>query len=156
MGIKPRKPSVILDILNHHLLPPSGLDYVAYTPTQGREVMMKDLKAAHSTQPTVLLRNFALGKRTVTEQVRLWEELMPVVHAALFDLDRSFVRTGQGENVRVVFDIDMGAFYYTRIGSHAFLFGATLNQAHVNNRKCEEEMQSIATEIATICTAHGA
>ncbi len=55
----------------------------------------------------------------------------------------------------VVFDIDMGGFYLTRIGSHAVLFGATLDQEEVNNGRCEREMYRMAAQIEAVCTAHG-
>ncbi len=74
---------------------------------------------------------------------------------ALGSLDGEFVKTGQGENVRVVFDVDMGGLYYTRIGSHAVLFGATLDQEEVNNGRCEKEMSRMVAQIEDVCTSHG-
>ncbi len=62
----------------------------------------------------------------------------------------------KGKMCRVVFDLDMGGFFYTRTGSHAILFGATLDQAEVNNRHCDEEMRGMVAEIEVVCTAHGA
>jgi hypothetical protein len=148
--------SVIQGILDNYVLGRGGLDYAAYALTQGRKVLEDRLLWSHNRQLASLLRRFGFGDRTEEQQIALWKGLLQVIHEALCQLDEAFVKTGQGENVRVVFDVDMGGLFYTRTGSHAILFGATLDQAEVNNRRCEDEMRSMVAEIELVCTAHGA
>jgi hypothetical protein len=137
-----------------------GLDYAAYAVTRDSgaagESELRILLRSHHIQIEILLKKFGCVGRTPTEQVELWEQLLPRVHGALRGLDREFVRTGQGENVRVVFDIDMGGLYYTRIGTHAVLFGATLDQDEVNNGRCERDMYRMVAQIEAVSTSHGA
>jgi hypothetical protein len=141
-----------------------GLDYAAYAVTGDAradcEARLEVLYRSRSEQLDELLEKFACetpsGTRTATQQVDLWEKLLPRVHEALRALDWDFVRTGQGENVRVVFDLDMGGLYYTRLGSHAVLFGATLDQEEVNNGRCERDMYRMVSQIETVCTSYGA
>ena len=161
MGIteaEPVKKHSIQGILTHHLKDREGLDYAAFVRVkidpEGNDSLDIMHEGHHEQIPDLLVR-FAMGSRTDDEQVELWGKLIREVHAAMNSLDKHFIRVGQGRNVRVVFDVDMGGIYCTRIGSYAFVFGATLDQAEVNNRRCEEDMRKIVSEIEAIFTAHG-
>jgi hypothetical protein len=140
-----------------------GLDYAAYAvPGDPRDSAsrLKILSWSRNEQLDQLLERFACrtpaGIRSAARQIELWDELLPRVHEVLRGLDADFVRTGQGENVRVVFDVDMGALYYTRLGSNAVLFGATLDQEEVNNGRCERDMYRMVAQIEAVCTTFGA
>jgi hypothetical protein len=157
--------NTIQDILCETVSRARGLDYAAYAVAcaadpdgdHGREEpKLVIVNQQYNPQLTDLLRRFACATRTADRQVQIWHDLFPLVHKALVGLDHQFVDTGQGENVRVVFDIDMGGFYYTRLGSHAVLFGATLDQEEVNNGRCEREMHRMVGQLEAIFTAHGA
>ena len=78
------------------------------------------------------------------------------MHYALTALDNELVRAGLGENVRVVLDVDMGGYFYHRVNSHTILFGATLDQAQINNGQCDREMKQMVSELQAVFTAHGA
>jgi hypothetical protein len=162
----------IQDILDFYVHRPGGLDYAAYARmsdgvhTRGtRKKVGQDLVRlfeSENIQLTNLLKKLGCVARdddartTAKLLVSRWQELLDQVHKAICDLDEDFEEAGQGQNVRVVFDIDMGAFFYTRTSSHAVVFGATLDQAQVNNGRCDEEMRRMVSEIEAICTAHGA
>jgi hypothetical protein len=158
---------VILEgILKEYVGREGGLDYAAYPVGEddpGRAQGAADEPRVHwhvfvewqNQQLDDSLRRFGCGRHS-REQFQQWRGLVACIHHALCDLDKQFEHTGQGENVRVVFDVDMGGFFYTRITSNAVVFGATLNQAEVNNGRCDAEMRSIVQEIERVLTAHGA
>jgi hypothetical protein len=157
--------SVIQDILHDTMTRSRGLDYAVYAVTDASD---PDLAAAEGPPKLLILNRsrgeqlsyrlerFAFLGRTADHQVDLWEGILHRIHSALRSLDPEFVTTGQGANVRVVFDVDMGGFFYTRLGSQAVLFGATLDQAEVNNGRCEREMYHLTSQIEAVFTAHGA
>jgi hypothetical protein len=137
-----------------------GLDYAAYAvmapPVKGKGGGLEVVnEARNESQLSDRLDRFACSGRTPDQQFDTWKELLGQVDKALRSLDGEFIKTGQGETVRVVFDIDMGGIYYTRIGTHAVLFGATLDQEEVNNGRCEREMYRMVAQIEDVCTAHG-
>jgi hypothetical protein len=153
--------SIIQDILDDTIQHSTrGLDYAAYAVRlpqgtgDGGELKVL-IDSRNEAQVAFLLRRFGFGGRVPEEQFNLWGKLVPRVDKVLRGLDGEFVRTGQGESVRVVFDIDMGGLYYTRIGSHAVVFGATLDQEEVNNGRCEKQMSRMVAQIEDVCTAHG-
>jgi hypothetical protein len=156
--------SLIQELLDYTVKfkrPPIGLNYVVYAATNNTATpALADLevvaRSCNEKYLEHLLRRFGGPSSTVAEQLALWNKLLPKIHTALVSLDEELAQTGQGENVRVVLDVDLGGFFYTRIGSHALLFGATVDQAQVNNGRCDREMQQMASEIAAIFTSHGA
>jgi hypothetical protein len=152
----------VLDFTVKDKRPPIGLNYAAYAvsargpfgmPEAGVEIVGR---SSNRDFLQVLLDRFAGPSRTAEEQLAKWEELLPKVHVAFTSLDGALVRTGQGENVRAVLDVDMGGFFYNRISSHAFLFAAALDQSQINNGRCDREMQQMVSEIQALFTAHGA
>jgi hypothetical protein len=157
--------SIIKDILDDTVKKQSGgLDFAAYAvatnlpenvdDTKGR-YKLKIMCESRNPQLGSLLEKFACESRTPDEQFKVWQDLLHKVDVALRRLDRDFINAGQGENVRVVFDVDMGGFYYTRLTSNAVLFGAALDQAEVNNGRCEMEMHGIVAQIQAVFTVHG-
>jgi hypothetical protein len=139
-----------------------GLNYAAYAVQtysagmNGAPDLLIVNKSYNEKYLKYLLERFSGPSNTLDEQVGLWEQLLPKVHKAMISLDYQLVKTGQGENVRVVLDVDMGGFLYNRIDSHTVLFGATLDQAQMNNGSCDKEMQQMVSEIQAVFTAHGA
>lgn len=146
----------IKDILDYHLPERGGLDFVAFAHTDAENDLNVALERYFEAKLNASLKRFGVGGRNAAEQVEHWRELIPKVHEAMMKLDRSFLDAGQGKNVRVVFDVDMGGIYYTRIGDYGFVFGASLDQAEVNSRRCEDDMRKIVAEIEALFTAHGA
>jgi hypothetical protein len=157
--------SVVQDILDNAVQrrhPPAGLNYAAYavqTYPDGAnsgaklEILCKSCDIKHLER---LINHFSGPAATPAEQISLWEELLPKLHEALLRMDGDLVKAGQGANVRAVFDVDMGGFFYDRINSNTVLFGATLHQLQVNNGRCEKEMRQMVSEIQAVFTAHGA
>jgi hypothetical protein len=139
-----------------------GLNYAAYAVqtypagTSGEADLQIVYKSYNEKYLKYLLKRFSGPSDTLEEQVLLWDELLSKVHRVTLGLDDELVKTGQGQNVRIVLDVDMGGFFYNRINSHAILFGATLDQAQVNNGSCDIEMQQMVSEIQAVFTAHGA
>ena len=164
MSEKIHQDSLILDILNETVSDQThGLDYAAYVILSDDSKKEKQKSApnlaiieARNDQVNDLLSRFGCRVRSAQEQFDLWRDLLLQLNMAIKSLDAIFARTGQGENVRIVFDIDMGGFYYTRLSSNAFLFGATLDQEEVNNGRCEREMYRMVAQIEAIFTVHGA
>lgn len=159
--------SVIQDILDDTMTRAQGLDYavyaVTYNPPPGGAATeihgspkLIVLNRSRNEQLTRRLQRFAFRTRTADRQVELWEITLHKVNDALRTLDSEFIKTGQGENVRVVLDVDMGGFFYTRLGRHAVLFGVTLDQAEVNSGRCEREMYQMVAQIEAVSTAYGA
>jgi hypothetical protein len=89
-------------------------------------------------------------------QVAAWDRAAAHLHAGLAALDRAFVATGQGENARAVFDIDMGGFFFTRIHPTRFLFAATLDQAVMNDDSCDRDVRALVRAITLRTSAHRA
>jgi hypothetical protein len=158
--------SVIQDILDDTMLCSRGLDYAAYATSSPSPRLVGRVADAETSLTVVnwqhnkplisrRLQRFAFETRTVEQQVNLWTAVLYKIYHVLQILDVEFVKTGQGENVRLVFDVDMGGFFYTRIGRHAVLFGATLDQAEVNSGRCEREMYHMVAQIEAVCTAYG-
>ena len=139
-----------------------GLNYAAYAVQtypagiSGEAGLLIIGKSYNQRYLEYLLKRFAGPSDTLEEQIKRWDQLVPKLHKAMLSLDGQLVQTGQGENARVVFDVDMGGFFYNRINSHSVLFGATLDQAQVNNGSCDKEMQNMTAEIQAVFTAHGA
>jgi hypothetical protein len=107
------------------------------------------------------LRRFALvppdaDDKAAEGQVAAWDAVALRLHAGLAALDGAFAATGQGENVRAVFDIDMGGLFLTRIHPSRFLFAATLNQAVMNDDSCDRDVRALVRAITLRTSAHRA
>ena len=155
--------SIIEDILDDTVKKQNGgLDFAVYAVAV---VNSEDTAAHHKLKVIAKSRNDQLGEsldrfackgRTPGEQFKAWEDLLHKVDGALRRLDRDFINAGQGQNVRVIFDVDMGGFFYERLTSNSVLFAATLDQAEVNNGRCEMEMHRMVSQIQALFTVHGA
>jgi hypothetical protein len=140
---------------------PPGLNYVVYAVSslpgrKGEPDLLILNRSGNRQHLEALLTKFTGPTGSADAQRILWDELLQSVHRCMLALDKELVKAGQGENIRVVLDIDMGGLYYTRLGTHAVLFGCTLDQAEVNNGRCEKEMQHMVSQIQAVFTAHGA
>ena len=107
------------------------------------------------------LHRFALAPADAADEaaggpVAEWDRVAVHLHAGLAGLDRAFTPTGQGENVRAVFDIDMGGFFFTRIHPTRFLFAATLDQAVMNDDSCDRDVRALVRAITLRTSAHRA
>lgn len=121
------------------------------------------VKVLCSTDPHLgrHLRRFALATtdaddKAAETQVAEWDRAALHLHAGLTGLDRAFAATGQGENVRAVFDVDMGGFFYTRVHAARFLFAATLDQAVMNDDSCDRDVRALVRAITLRTSAHRA
>ena len=121
------------------------------------------VKVLSSTAPHLgrHLRRFALvpadaDDTAAASQVAEWDRAARHLHDGLAALDRAFVATGQGENVRAVFDIDMGGFFFTRLHPTRFLFAATLDQAVMNDDSCDRDVRALVRAITLRTSAHRA
>ena len=154
--------STIVDILDDTMKRAKGLDYVVFAimlPAAGADPVALQASIQARSRGSLLdsrLKRFALRGRTSDEQAKRWEMVLQRVITTLAELDQTFINAGQGANSRVVFDVDMGGYFLTRIGHHAVLFGATLDQAEVNGGRCEREMYHIVSQIEVVFTAQGA
>jgi hypothetical protein len=140
---------------------PPGLNYAVYATShlpgrKGEPNLVILNRSGDRRHLEALLTKFAGPTVSADAQRALWDEALQSVHRCLLALDKELMKTGQGENIRVVLDIDMGGLYYTRLGTHAVLFGCTLDQAEVNNGRCEKEMHHMVSQIQAVFTAHGA
>lgn len=164
IGSIPIDASIVQDVLDNTIRfrrPPAALNYAAYAvetgpDTEGDASLQVICRSSNDRYLTQLLGRFSGPNSKPEEQIGLWEELLPKIHKALVQLDDVLVKTGQGENVRTVLDVDMGGFIYSRINRHTILFGATLDQAKLNTGQCEREMKQMVSEIHAVFTAHGA
>ena len=157
--------SIIQEVLDHaiqKLQPPAGLNYAAYAVQiypggpggeTGLRIVCKSCNSKHLKR---VQSRFSGPGASEEQQVLLWEQLLPKLHDSLVRLDEELFKTGQGGNVRAVFDVDMGGFFYDRINSQTILFGATLDQSQINNGQCDREMKQMVSEIQAVFTAHGA
>lgn len=107
------------------------------------------------------LKRFALvpviGDDQATEkQVAAWDAVALRLHTGLAALDAAFAPTGQGENVRAIFDIDMGGFIFTRIHPTRFLFAATLDQSVMNDDSCDRDVRTLVRAITLRTSPHRA
>ncbi len=152
----------ILDNAIQRRRPPAGLNYAAYAVqthpdnANGEAKLQLLCKSCNIKHLERLLSRFSGPGSTPAEQISLWEQLLPKLHEALIRMDSDLFKVGQGGNVRVVLDVDMGGFFYDRINSNTVLFGATLDQLQVNNGRCDKEMRQMVSEIQAVFTAHGA
>jgi hypothetical protein len=165
IGKKTIRSSIVQDVLDNTVKlrrPPIGLNYVAYAvetypdDAKGESGLLIIGRSYNHKYLKQLLGRFSGPGATPDEQISLWEQLLPRVHHTMTVLDRELVRAGLGENVRVVLDVDMGAYIYHRINSHTVLFGATLDQAQISNGQCNREMKQMVSELQAVFTAHGA
>ena len=165
IGTAKIKASIVQDVLDNTVKlrrPPIGLNYVAYAvetypdDANGETGLLILGRSCNHKYLKQLLGRFSGPGATPEEQISLWEQLLPRVHYALTALDNELVRAGLGENVRVVLDVDMGGYFYHRVNSHTILFGATLDQAQINNGQCDREMKQMFSELQAVFTAHGA
>jgi hypothetical protein len=157
--------SIIQDVLDNAIQkrrPPAGLNYAAYAVQTysggpGSQAQLRILcKSCNIQQIKQLLSRYSGPSASVEQQALLWEELLPKLHDSLLRLDEDLSKTGQGKNVRAVFDVDMGGFFCDRINSQMILFGATLDQSQINNGQCDREMRQMVSEIQAVFTAQGA
>lgn len=107
------------------------------------------------------LKRFALlpaaGDEKATEnQVAAWDAVAVRLHSGLIALDAAFAPAGQGENVRAIFDIDMGGFIFTRIHPTRFLFAATLDQSVMNDDSCDRDVRALVRAITLRTSPHRA
>jgi hypothetical protein len=165
IGTTPIVKSIVQDVLDNTIQrrnPPAGLNYAAFaiqtypSDANGGTKLKLVSKSCNTKHLERLLSRFSGPASTPDEQVLLWEELLPKLHDALIRMDGDLFKVGQGANVRVVLDVDMGGFFYDRINSNTILFGATLDQLQVNNGQCDKEMRQMVSEIQAVFTAHGA
>ncbi len=165
IGMAKVKASIVQDVLDNTVKnrrPPIGLNYVVYAVQTYPDNAKGELglavigRSSNHKYLKLLLERFSGPCNTPEEQISLWDQLLPKVHSTLTALDHELVTAGQGENVRVVLDVDMGGYFYYRINSHTVLFGATLDQAQINNGQCDREMKQMVSEIQAVFTAQGA
>jgi len=158
IGRIPVKESIVQDVLDNSVRlrrPPAALNYAAYA-VEVEESLQVIYWSSNIGYMKQLLDRFAGPSSKPEEQIAIWQELLPKIHDAVVKLDDAMVKAGQGENIRAVFDVDMGGFIYSRVNRHTILFGATLDQAKINNGHCEREMKQMVSELQAVFTTHGA
>ncbi len=154
--------SIVQAILDHTIKRRGsvGLNYAAYAvdvypdKAESEPIMQIVNRSANHKYLKKLLQRFGGPSNTPEEQIDLWEQVLPKLHSSFRGLDRDLLIAGQGENVRIVLDIDMGGFFYHRVSSHSMLFGVTLEQMLINSGQCDREMRQIVSEIQAVFTVH--
>jgi hypothetical protein len=141
-------------LLRFHVRKSEAIDYVAIFDCHG-EALEKIESCPDEGMLRWHLRRFALPGN-IDDQVKTWDEIARRLHQSLQNLDQTFRRSGQGENSRVVFDIEMGGFIYTRLHHDRFLFAATLDQSYMNDDSCARDVQRLVKALMARSSAHQA
>jgi len=79
---------------------------------------------------------------------RRYEAYGRLTHGMVARLDTTFDEVQQGDLIRVVLDVEQGAFYYVHIDKSRYLFGVTLDQDQVNI--VDDKLRDLAVEIAEL------
>lgn len=145
--------TVIERVMTYHMGRDAGLDYAAFMHEASATPLAEVLR------PRFHEALAKIGLPGTQEAQDDWRARWRALHRALRDglkvLDRAFEEAGHGSLVRGVFDVDLGCVYLTRIGAHACVFGATVDQSQVNSRACEQELRRIVAEIETLIYIQG-
>jgi hypothetical protein len=84
--------------------------------------------------------------RTVDEQVQFWRDAARTIHQRMSEMDALIEVAQHGRNRRIVFDTEYGGLFFQyvrvpdprgKVDNAMYLFGATLNQAEMDNRRAE-------------------
>jgi hypothetical protein len=144
------------DLMRFHVLRSATMDYAAIFDF-GADQLTKSPDLFFSDRRMIewQMRRFALPGG-VAEQVQIWDDIARQVHRSVDQMDKSFRASSQGENVRVVFDIEMGGFFYTRLSSDRYLFAATLDQTTMNDNSCDRDVQNLVHALLERTSIHGA
>jgi len=79
---------------------------------------------------------------------RRYEAYGRLAHGMVGRLDSAFAEVEQGNLIRVVLDVEQGAFYYMRVDQRRFIFGVTMNQNAVNI--VDDKLRTIAIDVANL------
>ena len=118
-----------------------ALDYAAVFDAAGGAAKLSEEAIGVSRIKWRMLR-FALPG-TLDEQIAAWRRVGAAFHEAMQKLDALFDAAGQGGSVWVVFDIDMGGFFFARIHADRYVFAATLDQQSMNDRTSERDVRRL-------------
>jgi hypothetical protein len=142
------------ELLRYHVRRSDGIDYAAIFDDANGHVSKTDICHQDGQKLKWQMERFALPGSSA-DQVAVWDAIALRIHESLLQLDPSFAASGQGANVRVVFDTDMGGFIYTRLHSGRFLFAAALDQVSLNDDSCDRDVQNLVHAIMTRSSAQG-
>jgi len=124
----------------YHVYWSPAIDYAAIFGVGPDGRLTKQLECIHDGQIQQNLRRFALPPQDAREQVAIWDAIAEETIRSLEQLDKALASSGHGNNVRVVFDVDMGGFIYLRLSPHRFLFAATLDQRFFNDNTFDADV----------------
>ena len=123
------------------------IDYAALFDVRDGVPVRTDACYADRRRIEWQMRRFALPG-TPADQVAIWDAIAAQLYAAVSEMDKNFASSGQGENGRVVFDIDMGGMFFTRIHRDRFLFAVTLDQTCMNDNSSDRAVRRLVRQIA--------
>lgn len=92
---------------------------------------------------SVQMHNYR-GDVSAEARRRRYEAFGRLTHGIVGRLDNTFDAVEQGDLIRVVLDVEQGAFYYVKVDKRRFLFGVTMNQNSVNI--ADDKLRSIAID----------
>lgn len=124
----------------YHVYWSPAIDYAAIFGVGPDGHLTKQLECIHDGQIQQNLRRFALPSQDAREQVAVWDAIAEETIRSLGRMNDALASSGHGNNVRVVFDVDMGGFVYLRLGPHRFLFAATLDQRFLNDNSFDADV----------------
>jgi hypothetical protein len=93
------------------------------------------------------MRNLS-GRVSPETRRRRYEAYGRLSHGMVARLDDTFDEVQQGDLIRVVLDVEQGAFYYVHIDKFSYLFGVTLDQDKVNI--VDDKLRDLAVAIAQL------
>ena len=147
-------PSGIEFLLQSAVDLPDGLQFIVFIPDSRYERAFRNgwPQAANFDAIEALIRLHGLDTlgHTPRRQVEIWQRTVaPVAHFfwKLKDLEPLEADAGPSSLTRVVLDVEAGGLLYAAVGSHGWLFAATLDQQPMNSGLAEKHFVDAAKSI---------
>lgn len=132
-----------------------GLDYALLASGDGQHLEevanIKQIEQRCQLLPKLVTSDGAPPvARTVNDQIRFWREMAHIIHERMPELDALIEPAHHGRNRRLVFDAEYGGFFFrylrqpdprAKIDTALYLFGATINQASMDNQSAAEQFR---------------
>ena len=134
-----------------------GIDFAALIRLDKTDGAKPEIVAIGVNRPEIQARLDAVGrKESADARIAKWLELAVELHADLQRMNAVLERGGQGDNRRVLLDVQYGGYLLQYVrppksGSDVlFLFAVTVLQQEVTNRQFEEHFELLVRAVRNI------
>jgi len=139
----------ITNLFEQTLLEDTTLDYIAFFQQHSNKKVIYIENVTENF--TERLEEHKINK-TAVQQVEKYRMVAISLRDTIDFLNNQFSVLDQNILIRTVFDVEKGGIFYYHFNDDEFLFGATINQKHMNDDTADTQMRLLYDEILDIKT----